>query len=137
MKSSEFLAEGDDKNIADVQANHPEIYKFLVSIVGWPALVEHGKVETYNTGGNHMVVISIQPSAGLGNTEAALEQASIPYKKSGGSLTTGGDTILSGGVGDDTNWNVKARGTRGNIEEIWRFGVPLDEPATYHDRSMD
>ena len=75
MKSSEFIVEGDDKNINDVQVNHPEIYEFMVGVVGSMALNKQSYVSTYDTPGKHHVIIRIQPSAGLENTSRGLSAA--------------------------------------------------------------
>ena len=135
MKSSEFLVEGDDKNMNDVQVNHPEVYKFLLNLAGRLALEKQSKVETVNTASSHMVIISIQPTAGLSNTRAALENEGIPYEYI---VSAGAGEILSGSF-NDIEWNVSDDGRRGNITETWRFAVPYDDgdKAVYHDRTMD
>jgi len=134
MKSTEFITEGNDQSAPDVKVNHPEIHQFLLGFVGSMAL-ERSHVESYNTASSHMVVIKIKPSAGLGNTRAALQTQGIEYEEVN-SPSVG--EILKGSF-DGIEWNVSDDGRRGNITEKWLFALPHndDQVATPHDRTMD
>lgn len=139
MKSKEFLNESDDKNIDDVQANHPEIYRFMIERVGYMALGKQSTVEAYNTTNSHMVVIKIKPSAGLGNTKAGLAAKGIEYESTKSPFASDNRSeILTGTIGE-MHWTVSDDNMRGNITETWRFSLPHadGQQAEYHDRTME
>ena len=121
MKSKEFINEGDDKNIDDVQANHPQVYRFMVERVGYMALNKQSSVEAYNTAGNHMVVVKIQPSAGLGNLAAGLDADGVDFKTM--KIPGAGNKMLQGSKGA-MQWTVTCDNVRGNKTETWRFSLP-------------
>jgi len=135
MKSTEFIFEGDDKTVDDVKKNHPEIYEFFKATGAWMAFDRYGKVEAYNTAGSHMVVVKIQPSAGLENTKLNIKDAGM---KSEVINSPSVGKVLSGSF-NDVEWNVSDDGRRGNITETWRFALPHkdDKVQTYHDRTME
>lgn len=117
MKSNEFIIEGDDKNINDVQVNHPEVYAFLVKITGSMALNKQSTVEAVDSASSHIVIIKIKPSAGMGNTKLGLEDAGIPF-----------ESFASGGIAGETSefkFQVDDDNVRGNRTETWRFFLPL------------
>ena len=117
MKSKEFIIEGDDKNINDVQVNHPEIYKFLVNQVGSMALEKQATVEAVDSASSHIVVIKIKPGAGMRNVTVGLENAGIPF-----------ESFASGGIAGETTefkFQVADDNVRGNRTETWRFFLPL------------
>jgi len=134
MKSTDFIVESDDKTPEDVKQNHPEVYEFLKSLMGFMAL-DRTSVETYNTASSHMVVIKVKPSAGIGNTRAALQNQGIEYEEVN-SPSVG--EILKGSF-NGIEWNVSDDGRSGNITEKWLFALPHkdDEVATPHDRTME
>lgn len=136
MKSSQFLNEGDDKNIDDVQANHLVIYRFMVERLGYMALNKQSTVEAYNTANSHMVVIKIKPSAGLGNTKAGLESDGVAYESMKSPMD--GSEVLSG-VKGALHWTVSNDNVRGNSTATWRFAMPHanDETQYYTDRTME
>jgi hypothetical protein len=119
MKSTEFIIEGDDKNINDVQVNHPEVYQFIVGVVGSMALNKQSMVSTYDTPGQHHVIIRIQPAAGLRNTAAGLAAE--------GHKTWSMDDMIQGAT-DGFKYRITDDHQRnpGNITERWQFILPTD-----------
>jgi len=135
MKSSEFLAESDDKNPEDVKQNHPEIYAFFKEIGEWMAFDRYGQVETYNTAGNHMIAIKWKPTASHENLKMSLKDADIPFTEYAYQEGTLEGEIPNTGI----NFTVKTGGMRGNLGIAWRFAVPHkdNEVATPRDRTME
>ena len=78
MRASEILNEGNDKSPSDVKKNHPDIYKFIQSILG-PYSVRDANVHAFDLGQSHHVVFEVQLSAGLGNTIAVMKGKNIDY----------------------------------------------------------
>ena len=112
---NESVNEGDDKSPEDLQQNHPDVYEFLVSILG-PYSVRDGKVDAFDLGNDHYVVLKVKPSASLSNTIAMLNEKGVEYNQ----LT---DTSLEGNV-NDTNFSVRQELTFGNNTQVWQFKLP-------------
>ena len=122
MKSKEFITEGDDRNINDVQKNHPEVYEFLVGVIGSMALAKQSTVSTFNVSNEHHVIIRIQPSAGLENTKRALSAEGHRYEYMEDMIQGKGDGFRYK-VSNDSSRSS----SRGNITEKWQFILPLSE----------
>jgi hypothetical protein len=136
MKSTEFINEGDDKSIADVQEKHPDVYAFLDGVIGTRVLKQATDVSAYNTANSHMVLVSVRPSNGLQKTKIALQQAGMTYKVMKNPIN--GNAVISGSVGK-MHWSVIESGNSGNFTQQWRFALPHKDNETqyYTDRTME
>jgi len=114
-RNSNSVSEGNDTSPSDVEQNHPEVYKFVKSITG-PYSIRDATVESFDLGNTHHVVISIQPSAGLGNTRSVMQGLGIKIGENGY-----GDATGSFG---DVKYEIRDEKHPGNIKEIWTFQMP-------------
>jgi len=121
MRSTEFINEGVDRNIADVKENHPDVYALLSKILGSTTL-EKSTVSSFDAAGAHQVLVQIKPSAGLINAEAGFYSAGIEYEIKIGPASQGGLKLLSGSNGD-MSWTVKDSGRIGNFTQTWQFSI--------------
>ena len=80
MRANEFIKEGVDTSPEDVQQNHPEIYDFVSKITG-PYAPESAKVNSFDLGNKHFVVLEMGPSASLDNTRAVMKSKGINRNK--------------------------------------------------------
>ncbi|RLA05144.1 MAG: hypothetical protein DRQ47_01905 [Gammaproteobacteria bacterium] len=117
MRATEFLNEGNDKSPSDVEKNHPEVYKFLQGITG-PQSIQQAKVEAFDLGKTHYVVLTMQPSAGLGNTKAVLKGKGIDFEFD--------DTMNTvKGIQPGFEFTIDEDHIYDNKKAIWTFELPI------------
>jgi len=126
MKSIDFLAEGEDNSPEDVKENHPEVHRFIQSILG-PYAVRDAKVDTYDLGNNHYVVFKVKPSAGLGNTKAVLKGNGVDFDEQ--EARYNGDSTAGMLIGDHNGigFEINNDKVRGNSTQTWTFKLPKND----------
>jgi len=116
MRAKEFIKEGVDTSPADVQQNHPEIYNFISKITG-PYAPEKAKVNSFDLGNKHFIVLKMGPSAGLDNTRAVMKSKGIGFdNRSENELI---------GEHNDLRFTIKQdKIGPGNNVQTWEFEMP-------------
>ena len=116
MRATEFIKEGVDTSPEDVEQNHPEIYKFVTNITG-PYTPEKAKVNSFDLGNTHYVVLNMGPSASLDNTRAVMKSKGIGFDNRSENELIGEHNDLRFTIRQDKKGP-------GNNRQTWQFEMP-------------